>query len=245
MRPEELVIGALLVFCRIAACLMFVPGFSSARVPARVRLFLALAIATAISPHLADAPPRADSAVQLASLIVVECMVGFLIGMLARIYLAAIDFAGTAIANYIGLGGIAGAIDTDEPAPALATLLTMLTTLLLMILDFPQMMIVALVDSYQLAPMGQSFDARSGLVLVTSSLDVAFSLALKISAPFLAYGVILNLMFALLGKLVPQVPSFFISTPFIALGGLLLLYFAGSEILRVLFATLGAGLWRF
>jgi flagellar biosynthetic protein FliR len=56
---------------------------------------------------------------------------------------------------------------------------------------------------------------------------------LQLSAPFLVYGIVANLLFAILGKLVPQVPSYFISGPFIALGGLALLYLASAEMVVV------------
>ena len=36
------VLAAFLIFCRIGACLMLMPGFSSARVPLQVRLFVAV-----------------------------------------------------------------------------------------------------------------------------------------------------------------------------------------------------------
>ena len=42
-----------LAFCRIGGCLMLMPGFSSARIPMRVRLFVAMAASAAL-----DAPER-------------------------------------------------------------------------------------------------------------------------------------------------------------------------------------------
>lgn len=244
MRLEDQIIGIFLVFCRIGTCLMVVPGLSTARVPARVRLYLALAVSVIVSPNLPAAARESGSVGGLAVLIAIDCAVGFLIGMLARAYLAAIEFTGTAISNYIGLGGIAGAVDTDEPAPALSTLLTIAVTTLLMILDFPQMMIVAVVDSYDIAPSGVALDARALLVLVTSALDAAFLLGLKISAPFLAFGVLMNVSFAVLGKLVPQVPSYFISTPAMAIGGLAVLYLVQGDMMQLLVRAFSAGLWR-
>ena len=41
-----------LLFCRIGGCLMLMPGFSSARVPPQVRLFIALAVTLALAPML-------------------------------------------------------------------------------------------------------------------------------------------------------------------------------------------------
>jgi flagellar biosynthesis protein FliR len=49
---------------------------------------------------------------------------------------------------------------------------------------------------------------------------------LRLSSPFLAYALVVNLLLGLLNKLTPQIPVYFVSLPFVLTGGLLLLYFA-------------------
>ena len=46
------VLVTFIVFCRIGACLMLVPGYSSVNVPAQVRLFVALVTTFALTPML-------------------------------------------------------------------------------------------------------------------------------------------------------------------------------------------------
>ena len=46
------VLVTFIVFCRIGACLMLVPGYSSVNVPAQVRLFVALVTTFALTPIL-------------------------------------------------------------------------------------------------------------------------------------------------------------------------------------------------
>ena len=43
-----------------------------------------------------------------------------------------------------------------------------------------------------------------------------------------------GVMFAILGRLVPQISAYFVSAPFIALGGVVLFYLAVGEMIRVL-----------
>ena len=45
------VLVTFIVFCRIGACLMLVPGYSSINVPAQVRLFVALVTTFALTPQ--------------------------------------------------------------------------------------------------------------------------------------------------------------------------------------------------
>ncbi|XMD07617.1 flagellar biosynthesis protein FliR [Brucella melitensis] len=42
---NEIILAAVLAFCRIGACLMLMPGISSARIPLQVRLFICRAAA--------------------------------------------------------------------------------------------------------------------------------------------------------------------------------------------------------
>ena len=57
----------------------------------------------------------------------------------------------------------------------------------------------------------------------------AFVVALRVSAPFIIYSVVVNLAVGLTNKMTPQIPVFFLATPFIMLGGLLLMYFLVSD----------------
>ena len=63
-----------------------------------------------------------------------------------------------------------------------------------------------------------------------------FILALQISSPFIVYALIINLMVGIANKLMPQIPVYFISMPFVLAGGLLLLYFTVGEALRLFIA---------
>jgi flagellar biosynthetic protein FliR len=73
------VLVTFIVFCRIGACLMLVPGYSSVNVPAQVRLFVALVTTFALAPILiAVLKPLTDNAapLTLALLICSEQLVG-------------------------------------------------------------------------------------------------------------------------------------------------------------------------
>ncbi|MBN9353898.1 MAG: flagellar biosynthetic protein FliR, partial [Hyphomicrobium denitrificans] len=50
-----------------------------------------------------------------------------------------------------------------------------------------------------------------------------FKLTLQLSAALVVYSVMVNLAFGFLNKMIPQIPSYFVSTPFVVLGGLIIL----------------------
>ena len=49
---------------------------------------------------------------------------------------------------------------------------------------------------------------------------------LRLSSPFLLYSMMFNVSIGFINKLAPQIPVYFISTPYLLLGGLFLFYFS-------------------
>ena len=68
---------------------------------------------------------------------------------------------------------------------------------------------------------------------MVDALSGAFTIALQISSPFIVYALIVNLMVGLANKLVPQIPVYFIATPFVLAGGFVILYLTIGESLRL------------
>lgn len=226
-----------LIFCRIGACLMLMPGFSSSRVPVQIRLFLAIAITLAMTPLvLPKLPPTLGNpgAPMLMAYIVSETTTGAMIGLLGRFFFLALQFMGTAIAMFMGYQNTPdAAIEEAEPAPAVASLITITATVLIFVTDMHWEIFRALLDSYGALPVTERFPVQDGLAKLSDALGDAFYLALKISAPFVIYSLLVNFMFGIVNKLTPQVPVYFISMPFVLAGGLILLYFAFSEFVRL------------
>ncbi|MCC2104427.1 MAG: flagellar biosynthetic protein FliR, partial [Hyphomicrobiales bacterium] len=47
-------VAGFLVFCRIGTCLSFAPGFSSPRIPVRLRLLIAIGLTIALCPPILE-----------------------------------------------------------------------------------------------------------------------------------------------------------------------------------------------
>jgi flagellar biosynthetic protein FliR len=119
----ETILAVFAIFCRVGACLMIAPGFSSVQIPARVRLYVALASSLALAPMLIDTikPKIGDgSAVTLFTLFFVESAAGFLIGFIARVFFMALQFITVAMTSAIGLSAMPGTVmEDEEQSPAL------------------------------------------------------------------------------------------------------------------------------
>ena len=234
---ETVVLAAFLAFCRIGACFMLMPGFSSVRIAMHVRLFAAIAVTWALLAHLWDViVPGVDRRVDaMVALVASELLVGSTIGIVTRFYTLALQFAGAAIAMTSGFGAMGGsAVDEAEAQQPLTVIITTCALLLLFALDFHHEIFKALVASYQVAPLGGLFDAQGALIDVTDTLSQSFYLTLRLASPFIAYAILANLAIGFVNKLAPQIPVYFVSLPFIIAGALVMMYF-GIGIMLSLF----------
>jgi flagellar biosynthetic protein FliR len=224
---ETVVLAAFLAFCRVGTCFMVMPGLSSARVPLQVRLYIALAVSVALLfPLWSDIAPfvatRTDA---MLVLVVSEMLVGGLIGLVARLYLLALQFIAGAIAMTSGFNTMGGvAIEEPEPQAALSALITFSALLLLFIFDFHHDMVRALVGSYALLPVDAMFDPQTALTNISDTMSEAFQIVLRLGSPFIAYAIIVNLAIGMVNKLTPQIPIYFVSLPFVIAGALTLAY---------------------
>ncbi len=233
---SQIILAAFLTFCRVGACFMIMPGLSSARVPMQIRLFVAVAASLALFIHLSDIilPFAKSTPDVLFKTIGSELLTGALIGVLARIYLLALEFIGTAISMMIGFGGIGGGMAMEgEPQAALGALISFAALLMLFVLDFHLEIIRALVTSYRVAPPDVVFNPQSALVDVTDTMSESFFVVFRLGSPFVAYAILVNLGTGLINKLTPQIPIYFISLPFVITGGLIMMYFAIGNFLSL------------
>lgn len=234
--PES-VLGVFVLFCRIGATMMLMPGISSAQIPAQVRLFLAVAVSLALAPLLLGAvrPVIADARpAGLLWLIAGELLIGLMIGLLARAFFIALQALASALAAAIGFSGIPGSqIDATEPVPALVSLITVSAVVLMFQTDLHWEVLRGLAASYTVLPPASAFQARFGLVQIADQLSETFLVALRISSPFLVYAVVVNFAVGITNKLIPQISVYFVSIPIVLTGGLIVLYLNIDEFLRL------------
>jgi flagellar biosynthetic protein FliR len=227
--PQGTVLALFLVFCRIGGCVLALPGFSSARVPDQLRVFIAGALSIAVMPLLWDTvyPAVHTGAGTYIGLIFSESLIGVMYGMLARIYTLGMQFAATIIAMMVGYTQPGSAdILEDTPETSLSGFITFAGIMILFILDFHHIVFRALIDSYTTMPFGGLMQMRATLISFTDTLEQTTYIMLRLSSPFLIYGLIFNVSIGFINKLAPQIPVYFISTPYLLMGGLFLIYFS-------------------
>jgi flagellar biosynthetic protein FliR len=215
----------LLIFARIGAMLMLLPGLGELSVPPRMRLSAALALAILIMPLHRDAY-RIDLT-QLAPVLTMlgeELLIGALLGLTARLTIGALQVTGSIVAQQLGLGFVTAVDPTQgQQGVIVGNFLTMTGVMLVFATDLHYLAIKALDDSYLLFAPGAVPISGDMAAHITAIVAGAFRIGVQLSAPFLAFGLLFNLGLGILSRLMPQMQVFFVGMPLSILGGLMLL----------------------
>ncbi len=210
-------------FVRVLALLMAAPIFSHRTIPARIKIATALAIALVIAPAL---PSPATAAFSAAGwlLIAEQMLVGVAMGFSLRLVFAAVEMAGDMIGLQMGLS-FATFVDpqNSNQSPLIGSFLAMIATLLFLSIDGHLLLIAALVDSFNVVPVGTGSLAKFSwehLALLGTKL---FSLGLQIAMPVLCTMLLVNLSLGVMARAAPQLSLFSVGFPLTLITGMLLM----------------------
>lgn len=205
----------LLVFARIGAALSVMPGFGSMQIPMNIRLTFALAVSFILTPMLNDLLPAEP--VQVSALILLlasEILIGLFLGMIPRVFMAALQTAGTILAMVASMANMFTQDSiSEQQSSVLSTYLSMMALTIVFVTDTHHLMLMALVDSYSLfTPVGGPMIADMSDFLAHKVAD-SFAMGLQLSAPLIVSGLAYYLGLGILGRLMPQLPVFFFGMP--------------------------------
>ncbi len=209
------IFAVLLVFARVGAGLMIVPGIGEAHVNPRSRLLLALAIAVLMMPVMAPhMPPIPDSPITLGILLLAETIIGAAIGMACRIMVSSMHIAGMLISFQSGLS-LATQFDPSQNTQGslIGNFMSLVAVVVMFSMDLHLVMLRTLSDSYSLFTPGM-FPPMEDLTkyYVTLLTDV-FDLAFRFSAPSIVVGLLMYMGAGMLARLMPNMQVFFILLP--------------------------------
>lgn len=214
----------MLVFARIGAMVMLLPGLGESNIPVRIKLSIALLLTLIILPlHRQAYQVDIGSMASLLVLMMHEIVIGILLGATARVTLAALQVAGSVIAQQMGLGFVTSVDPTQgQQGVLIGNFLTMLGVTLLFATDSHHLVIAALNDSYKIFAPGESMASGDVASLATRAFSAAFRIGLQLSAPFLVFGLVFNIGLGVLARLMPQMQVYFVGVPLSIFAGFLI-----------------------
>ncbi|MGY3534422.1 flagellar biosynthetic protein FliR [Bradyrhizobium embrapense] len=213
-----------LVFARVGAMVMLLPGFGESNIPARVKLSIALLLTLIILPlHRNAYHVDLTSISALGVLMVHELIIGIVLGATARVTLSALNVAGSVIAQQLGLGFVTAVDPTQgQQGQIIGNFLTILGLTLLFATDSHYLVIAALSESYRIFSPGEIMPTGDVASLATSAFSAAFKIGLQLSAPFLVFGLVFNIGLGVLARLMPQMQVYFVGVPLSIVVGFLI-----------------------
>ena len=215
----------MLVFARVGAMVMLLPGFGESNIPVRIKLGIALLLTLIILPlHRAAYQVDLTSMSSLGVLMVHEIIIGVVLGATARVTLSALAVAGSVIAQQLGLGFVTAVDPTQgQQGIVVGNLLTILGITFLFATDMHHLVIAALTDSYKIFKPGELISSGDAASLATKSFALAFKIGVQLSAPFLVFGLVFNIGLGVLARMMPQMQVYFVGAPLSIMLGFLIL----------------------
>lgn len=206
----------LLIFCRTSAIIMLLPAFGEIYVPARIKIFLSVAITLVILPLIESQYIiyKDFSPITIFLNILQEMFIGVFYGMITRIMISAVHIAGMIVATQTGLAS-AMLFDVNQGAQGavIGNFYSLVAALLIFSTGLYHLFLGSIATTYTLFPLGTWMDTESSSYIITKLISDGFLVGLKLAAPQIVVGLALYISMGVVSKLMPTMQVFFIVTP--------------------------------
>lgn len=238
MVSQDLLWKGYIVLMRVGAMMALLPAFGEQSVPARVKLGLALAFTTIVTPAVPIPEPIIGPA-QTAGLIFAETLTGLFLGLMLRLFVLALQVAGSIAAQSTSLSQLFGGAGGD-PLPAMGHVLVIGGLALATTMGLHVQIAEFMINSYELVPMGTVIPPDVLSSAGVTEISRAFALGFTLAAPFVISSLIYNVTLGVINKAMPQLMVAFVGAPAITAGGLILLMLASPIMLSIWVEAMGA-----
>lgn len=210
-----------MILVRISAFLYTAPFFSLKNVPRRVKTGLSVMIAFVLFQVLPYEPLVYDGLIGYAIIIAQEALAGAVLGFVANLCYQILAFVGQLIDMEIGFSMVN---EFDPVTSAQVTITANLFSYAVMLMLFATYMhhyiIKALIDTYQLIPVGKAAVNPGVFQVMVKFMTDYFIIGFRIILPVFASMLIVNSILAILAKVAPQMNMFVVGLQLKVLVGL-------------------------
>ncbi len=236
----------LLVLLRMASLFAFAPVFSSPFVPTRVKAAAVLGLsASLVALGLPGEVAVPASPAALVGLAAQEVLLGLLIGFVARLVFAAVQFGGQLIGFQMGLG-IVSVLDPqfETQISVVSQFQFILAVLLFLAVGGDGMLLEVFAHNLTAVPPGKALLGEPMVRALVHLTGEVFSLGLRISAPVVAALFASQVILGVFARSVPQMNMLILGFPLQILVGFtvmgLSVHHWGRTVLRALSETFEA-----
>ncbi len=198
---------------RMVAFIVIAPPFSTGAIPLRVKGMLAMGLALAVSPRAAQVAEPSSGGAFLGAL-VLELVVGALLGFLVYLAFAAVQSAGGLIDLFGGFSLAQGFDPQSMVNGAQFARLFQMTAVALLFASGGYLLVIGgLLRSYEAIPVATaSIDVVDAELLITASSQLLLA-AVQIAGPLLVVLVLADIGLGLLTRVAPQLNALALGFP--------------------------------
>jgi len=201
---EHQVILFLLLFARLSGLFAFFPFFSHATIPLSIKTSITLFMVIFLFPLL---PPIVEvpTVINLVLAILSELLIGFIGGLFLTIVLSILQMAGMQISFVMGFT-MASVMDpqTSTSIPVLSQLLALIGLMVILAFNGHHQMLLFIADSLKLIPLGTFYPQMNIVDYLLKATTGIFVYGFILSFPVVAFSLLLDVVFGMLMKTMPQ-----------------------------------------
>ncbi len=206
---QEQIIIFFLIFSRVIAVLLLTPGFSGKEIFSSGKVAMIFWVSLLLIFVIPLPLSLPGSPMLFFFGIVVEFVIGAMIGFTTQLLIVGIEFGGSLMDTQAGLS-VASLLDpsTGQTTSILSRLVRQIAVLVFFLVNGHHVVLGTIVQSFRAIPLTSKLNIfEASRYIVSISVDI-FIAALQISAPILLVVFLIDFGFGLLSRVAPQVNVF-------------------------------------
>lgn len=215
-----------LVLTRTSGIFLISPFFGSLNVPVQLRAAAAITMAMIIFPVIVSETvvTAPASVLMFAGTVVQEMFIGWLIGFVAYVVMAAINMSGKIMDLQIGFA-VANVMDptSGQQSPLIGSFLYNLSVIYLLVVNGHHMIIAGVVESFRSVPLDSVVWNPSLANFMVDLTNGVLLTGMKIAMPVTFAILITNVGMGILARTMPQMNIFVVGIPMHLMIGLFML----------------------
>ncbi len=202
-----------MVLMRMGTLMALLPIFGDRTVPGPVKILLSITFSAILFPilkgsgviHVQDALLWSETTGKLLLTVASEVMVGLAVGFAAQLVFHAIQIAGDFIAQFMGLS-MASTYDPhmENQTMVLGQLISALAMLTFLAIDGHHVLLRAMIETFNLIPQGHFVINEAFKNSITQLVGNTVLFGIQLSAPMAACMLLVNIVYGIIGKALPQ-----------------------------------------
>lgn len=204
MIGEGQVVLFLLLFARLSGLFSFFPFFSHGNIPISLKTAITLFMVIFLFPLL-PTMTMTLTPLSIALAILSELLIGFIAGLFLNITFAILQLAGMQISFVMGFT-MANVIDpqTSTSIPLMSQMLSLIGLMIVLAFNGHHQMLLFISESLTLVPLGSFYPHTNIISYLAKAVSGMFIYGFILSFPVLAFSLLLDVVFGMLMKTMPQ-----------------------------------------